>query len=266
MFAAKIENSLGKTTVYVIPDSEVKPVNIQDSGIKMFLIPYKIEDHFVSFAPISKQQYTNLKKISKEVKRGLEKEEYVNILDSFLIQNGKKLIKIFIIKHVDSLSGNDFCICSNKLLLPKGVNLFCEHFKSLYVLKCSRNPSDFELPRHLVCVMRSFQWPFQNELNDTLINLFRLTFPGRGLKRNCTHHEGSFEMIGERNSKQSTGSLLELPKKVDQHQFFRENMNLNLLPHAKTVINELMEQSIIAGYTSGECIMNYMKKITEKRC
>ena len=96
------------------------------------------------------------------------------------------------------------------------------------------------------------------------MTLFRLTFPGKGLKRNCTHHEGCFEMIGERNSKQSTGSLLELPKKVDKHHFYRENMNLTLLPHAKNVINELMEQSIIAGYTSRECIMNYMKKLHRK--
>ena len=67
-------------------------------------------------------------------------------------------------------------------------------------------------------------------------------------------------MLGERNSKQSTGSLLVLPKKVDQHQYYRESMNLNLLPHAKNVINELMEQSIVSEYSCGELIMNYMKK------
>ena len=73
-------NSLGKTTVYVIPDSEVESENIQDSGTKMFLIPYKVEDHFVSFATISQQQYTNLKKISIEDKSGLKYKEYSKIL------------------------------------------------------------------------------------------------------------------------------------------------------------------------------------------
>mgnify|MGYP003327179317 CR=1 FL=1 len=72
-------------------------------------------------------------------------------------------------------------------------------------------------------------------------------------------------MIGERNSKQSTGILLVLPKKVDEHQYYRESMNLNLLPHAKYVINELMEQSILAGYSCGESIINYMKRSLYKR-
>ena len=95
----------------MIPASEVKSANIQDSGTKMYLIPYKVEDHFVSFAPIPQQQYANLKKISIEGKSGLENEEYMNILDSFLTQHRKVLIKIFIISQVDRTAGNFFCIC-----------------------------------------------------------------------------------------------------------------------------------------------------------
>ena len=72
-------------------------------------------------------------------------------------------------------------------------------------------------------------------------------------------------MIGERNSKQSTGSLLVLPKRVDKNQYYREEMNLNLLPHAKNAINQLMEQAIVSGYSSGESIMNQMKKLLCKR-
>ena len=162
--------------------------------------------------------------------------------------------------HIHNTRGNIICLCRNKFLLMKGMKLFKEDFKCLYLLPCTRNPSDFELPIRLICLLRSYPWPFYNELNGTLINLFNKTFPGKGLKRNCTHHEGCFEMIGERNSKQSTSSLLVLPEKVDEHQYFREIMNLNLLPYSKNLINELMEQSIVAGYSCGECIMNYMKQ------
>ena len=91
---------------------------------------------------------------------------------------------------------------------------------------------------HLVCLLRYYPWPFHNDFNETLMNLFHLTLPGKGLKRNFTHHESCFEIIVKRNSKQSTGSLLVLPKKVNEHQYYREIMNLNLLPHAKSVINE----------------------------
>ena len=94
---------------------------------------------------------------------------------------------------------------------------------------------------------------------------FNLIFTGKGLRRSCTHHEGCFEMIGERNSKKSTGSLLMLPKKVNEHHYYREIMNLNLLPHAKNMINELMEQTIMTGYSCGESIMNYMKRNLQKR-
>ena len=178
--------------------------------------------------------------------------------------NGKGLIKIFIIS-LQKNEGNVVCLCPSKIHLPRAVTLFDEGFKSMYLLKCTRNPSDFELPSHLICLLCSYPWPFYNVFDENLINLFHLTFPGKGLKRSCTLHEGSFEMIGERNSKQSTGSLLILPKKVNEHPYYRERMNLNLLPHARNIINELMEQTIMAGYSSGESIMHFMKRNLHKR-
>ena len=77
--------------------------------------------------------------------------------------------------------------------------------------------------------------------------------------RSSTHHEGNFEMIGERNSRQCTGNLLMLPTKVDKHQYYRENIDLTLLPQARKIINELMQQAIYAGNDSGESLMEYYK-------
>ena len=91
------------------------------------------------------------------------------------------------------------------------------------------------------------------------MDLFRKTFQGKGLIRNCTYHEGNFEMLGERNSKQTTGNLLMLPKNVDLHQYYRETINLKLLPTAKNIMNEFMEKSILSRYTSGESMMHYYK-------
>ena len=68
MLPRRLKNSLGKTTVYVIPASEVESAYIHDSGTKMFLIPYKVEDHFVSFDLISQKQYTILKKFQEKIK------------------------------------------------------------------------------------------------------------------------------------------------------------------------------------------------------
>ena len=132
--------------------------------------------------------------------------------------------------------------------------------ESVYVMNCSTNPSDFELPIHLVSIFRSYPWPFVNKFDNNIIDLFRKTYTGKGLNRSCTYHEGNFEMIGERNSKQSTGNLLMLSKDVDKHQYFRENINLTLVPHARSIMNQLMRQAIHAGYTCGESLMNYYKQ------
>ena len=191
--------------------------------------------------------------------------EYQALLQDLISENGTKLLKIFIISQKNNLAGDVVCICRSKFDLPKKISLLREDYDGFYVMMFPKNPSDFELPKNLVSIFRSYPWPFHNEIDESMINLFDLTFPGNGLKRSCTSHEGNFEMIGERNSKQSTGSLLVLPKKVDRHQYYREGMNLNLLPHTKNAINQLMEQSIFAGYSCGESIMNCMKKILCKR-
>ena len=112
-----------------------------------------------------------------------------------------------------------------------------DDFQDVFLLPCTRNPSDFELPPNMICIFRSYPWPFVNYIDKNILELFRNTFRGKGLIRNCTYHEGNFEMLGERNSKQSTGSLLMLSKHVDLHQYYRESINLNLLPHTKTITN-----------------------------
>ena len=132
-------------------------------------------------------------------------------------------------------------------------------FQNVYILTFTKNPSDFELPDDIICIFRSYPWPFMNHFNQKIMDLFRNTFKGKGLIRNCTRHEGNFEMFGERNSKQSTGNLLMLPSNVDLHQYYRESINLNLLPTSRNIVNQLMEQSIHAGYTSGESMMHYYK-------
>ena len=237
MLPRRLKNSLCMTEIYIVTSSDIENKYIHDPSSKLFLIPYKIEKQFVWFAPITQEQYKKLEKLFKQKRNGLSQVTYNGLLDIFLHENGKYLLKIFIITQTKTSNGNIVCVCPNKLLLPRDVNLLDKQFKSLYVLRSIRNPSDFELPLHLICLLRSYPWPFKNELDENFMKLFGLTFTGKGLKRSCTIHEGNFEMIGERNSKQSTGSLLILPKKVDEHQYYRESMNLSLLPHAKNVIN-----------------------------
>ena len=214
----------------------------------------------VEFAYLTKEQYFIFKKLFMEYTEGMEEDVYINHLRNLSKENKKGIFKAVLLEEGDDSSGNTICICPTKIHLPIAANIINKDMDSVYVMNCSTNPSDFELPIHLVSIFRSYPWPFVNNFDNSIIELFRKTYTGKGLNRNCTYHEGNFEMIGERNSKQSTGSLLMLGKDVDKHQYFRENINLTLVPHARGIMNRLMRQAIYAGYTSGELLMNYYKQ------
>ena len=183
----RLKNSQGKTRVFVILASEISNKFFHQPGNKLFLIPWEIDTYFVTFAPITGKQYKLLK--SKcDGNNGIDRNSFKQIVENFLSENDTTLLKIFIISHKDNSAGDVVCICHHKFLLPRGVALFNQNFKSLYILPCLQNPSYFELPLHLISIFRSYPWTFHNELKESMMNLFHLTFPGKGLKRSCTHH------------------------------------------------------------------------------
>ena len=125
----------------------------------------------------------------------------------------------------------------------------------IYILGSMSNPNDFHLPNNTVAVFRSYPWPLQYKLNDNILNMLNIAFKGKGLIRNSSYHCGNFEMIGKRCSKQSTGSMLCLQLDVDKHQYFRETMDLGLLPQVRSIVNILMEEAISTG-NSCSCTLN----------
>ena len=262
----RLKNSLFVTNIHIVTINEKKKGYFHVNDRKLMLIPYDIKPSIVTFAYITQFQNNNLRRVFRKKQNGMEDKEYKSVLAKYQEINGTELLTILLLCNIkEHNQGQLVCICADRLCLPKGIRLVHDEVENVYLQRCTRNPSDFELPKSLIAIFRSYPWPFCNEFSDDIIKLFSSTFPGKGLKRQCTFHDGNFEMIGERNSKQSTGSLLMLPEMVDKHQYYRETMNLNLLPHTKTLINVLMEQSIEAGYSSGESIMNYMKRILNKR-
>ena len=85
--------------------------------------------------------------------------------------------------------------------------------------------------------------------------MLNIAFKGKGLIRNSSYHCENFEMMGKRCSKQSTGSMLCLQLDVDKHQYFRETMDLGLLPQVRSIVNVLMEEAISTGNSCG-CTLN----------
>ena len=111
-------------------------------GHKLFLIPYEMDTYFVSFAQVTMNQYKLLKKRFNE-RKGMSRNEFQEILQNFLSENGTYLLKIFIISHKDNRTGDVVCIFRDKFLLPKEISLFRKDFESLYVLPCFKKSIRF---------------------------------------------------------------------------------------------------------------------------
>ena len=62
-------------------------------------------------------------------------------------------------------------------------------------------------------------------------------------------------MIRKRTSSQSTGSMVALPHKTSDHEYYQSSMDCSLLPIARGPINYLQDESLKVGYTSGESLM-----------
>ena len=126
-------------------------------------------------------------------------------------------------------------------------------------------PTDFDLPRGTVSIFRGYSWPFMNCVKETHFDLIQRTYQSKGLVRHCTKHYGNFEMIGERRSYQSNGSLIIDPDYVMEHQYYRQTMDSSLLPYVKSIINSLQEEAIKSNYKSGESLMSLYKKVLKIR-
>ena len=87
------------------------------------------------------------------------------------------------------------------------------------------------------------------------------TFKIKSSLRNCATHNGNFEMIGLRKSKQSTESLINLPQDVNKHHYNRVAMNSSMLPHIKGLLNSLKRETEIKMYMCGDALMSLYKNV-----
>ena len=118
----------------------------------------------------------------------MKEELYTKRLQIISKKNKKGKLKVLLVKEDQNSSGTTICICPTVIHLPIAAKKLHNELKSVYVMNCTTNPSDFELPIHMVSIFRSYPWPFVNKFDDYIIDLFRNTYTGKGLKRKCTYH------------------------------------------------------------------------------
>ena len=96
MLPRRLANSLYKTNICIIAETELKSSYVHDMATKFFLIPYDIGTDFVRFATISQKQYNYLKYLSEQHEEGFNKSDYESVLDGFLQDNSKEILDIYI--------------------------------------------------------------------------------------------------------------------------------------------------------------------------
>ena len=267
----------------MITTEDYKPdfqLNATQGKQKVYLVPYLFgwRKSIISFAPITPRQYSQLKKIGG----CFQKKMYRKILRELMAQNGFDIVSVLRIipglkicsKNNGYVSGQGWtdhqtysgCIVSH-FITEKNLYsslpgpLESTDINGIYLMRLTRNVPDFHLPSGCVTVFRGYQWPYESNVSDSVFHLLSMTYGEKGLLRSSVPHEGNFEMIGKRTSSQSTGSLVALPLKTSDHQYYRSSMDCSLLPLARGPINSLQQQSLKVAYTSGESLMCLYRKL-----
>lgn len=117
-----------------------------------------------------------------------------------------------------------------------------------------------------VVIFRGYPWPYKPVLDEKVHKILDEAYPGSGLKRHRTSHLGKFEFIGKRNSNQSSGTLCARPGNTVNHQYFRQSMNVSLLPLARSIGNVLNDQAQRTAFTSGDSFLTaYLEEFNDQK-
>lgn len=257
---SRLSNSFGRTKVYVMNEQNMSDIGKTYSRERYHLIPFEFKEKLITFAPITLKEYKELLL------------EYGNNGSYASIVWSNKIKSLMQSKDRQSITVLNICANNNKhgfiVGITKDVSTMerdCkevnENIDGLHVMTYENNPNDFELTEKTISVFRGYIWPFKNKLQHDHYEACSKTFTSKGLVRNCTTHNGNFEMIGPRKSKQSTGSLISLPEDVNKHQYNRATMNSSMLPLIKGLLNLLKREAETTMYTCGEALMSLYKQV-----
>ena len=256
----KVQDFNGSTLLYLVKSRKIK----LDLSKKYMLIPFKI-DYSISFVPITTKQYDELLMNYKKF-GSLTINQYQERLTKYLFENGEEMIVVVCLNNKVHTGG--FLVAlfeSEDDILHHDITYISDCGENIYSMALQSLPTDFDLPRGTVSIFRGYSWPFINCVKETYFDLMQRTYQSKGLVRHCTKHYGNFEMIGERRSYQSNGSLIVDPEYVMEHQYYRETMDSSLLPYVKIIINSLQEEAIQSSYKYGESLMSLYKKVLKIR-
>lgn len=105
-------------------------------------------------------------------------------------------------------------------------------------------------------IFRGYQWPY-----ETFKMKKKFMYQGKGLFRNVNIHGGGFHMVGKRRSDQSSGTTVCRPGNTNQHDYYTLSHNPILLHASRSLMNNLQEEALNAGWISGDPWMPLMSSM-----
>ena len=121
-----------------------------------------------------------------------------------------------------------------------------------------KNVRDYDILGFVV--FRAFIWMFQKWLNELTLKLLEKVFLSKGLSRRLCLHEGSFFMIGKRQTCMASGSMAKPANEGTDHDYWNKStINTNLLPLVMTIINQLGEEAFQMQNSCGELCLNLLR-------
>ena len=120
------------------------------------------------------------------------------------------------------------------------------------------NVPDYKVPG--LVVFRCFAWMFVKFLTTPMFLLLEKVFFRKGLRRRLCTHEGSFYMVGPKQTNMASGSMCRPANEGTEHDYWDKNsMNTTLLLFAMPIINMLGEQASQQQNACGEILLNLLR-------
>ena len=147
------------------------------------IIPYIFNKDNISFVQLKKEQYDSLLKDYTEHGYFFY-EEYKKKLENMMIHNGHDVINVFC---VNGSRCNNGCIIGlgdniENMNMKVGVSRFERDFNVQEIHFWKEKPTDFELLNCIVSIFRCYKWPYENCLEDNIMEMMKQTYQK---KRTC---------------------------------------------------------------------------------
>lgn len=116
-----------------------------------------------------------------------------------------------------------------------------------------------------VVIFRGFIWMFVKCLTGTLFALFEKVFFNKGLIRKMCVHEGSFYMVGQRQTCMASSTMAApATEGHDNHYYDCKTTNTTLLPLVRGLINRLGDEALQHQQSCGEMLLSLLRVTLNK--